>query len=481
VQFKNVLKILGIFLVVHSVGLLPPIFLSWYDGDEQFYDFFIPLCLTFSLGMLLWMSFRHNKTELRRHEGFLVVASFWVVLSALSALPFVIGPHLDFADAFFEATSAFTTTGATVMTNLDSLPRSVLFYRQELQWFGGMGVVILAIAVLPLLGMGGMQLYRAETPGPMKDEKLTPRIAHTARTFWLIYLGLTVIMAIAYYIAGMTPFDAIAHSFSTISTGGFSTHDDGLNYYNSLAIEIITEIFMFLGAINFSVHFLAIHKHSVMAYLRNAEVKVFFFIVMAIILATAAALYLHQAYDSFGESLRHSAFQTISIITSTGYTTQNFAMWPSLLPALLIFSSFIGGCSGSTAGGMKVIRIMLLVKQGYHEILMLIHPAMVHSIKISGRIFPPQIIRAVWGYFALYVAVFVVSILLLMAGGLDQITAFSAVATSMNNLGPGLGEVASNFKILADWEKFLLAFCMLLGRLEIMTLLVLLTPGYWRR
>jgi len=480
-HIRGVIKILGVFLIIHSLGLLPPILLSLYYHDHQLNVFLITLAATLGSGLIFWLSFRNTDGELRRHEGFLVVAAFWVVLSAFSGLPLVIGAHLPFADAFFEAASAFTTTGATVITHIDALPKSVLFYRQELQWLGGMGIIVLAVAVLPVLGMGGMQLFRAETPGPMKDEKLTPRIAHTARTFWIIYMALTFSMALAYVIAGMTPFDAIGHSFSTISTGGFSTHDKGLNFYHSLPIEIITEVFMFLGALNFSVHFLAYQNRSLMAYLQNPEFKVFAVVVATIILICAITLTMDSTYSTFGESLRHSAFQTISIITSTGYTTQNFAAWPTFLPVLLIFSSFIGGCSGSTAGGIKVIRIMLLVKQGYHEILMLIHPAMVHSVKIAGRIYPPSVISGVWGFFALYVAVFIIALLLLMAGGLDQITAFSAVATCLNNMGPGLGEVTVNFHSLSESNKYILAFCMILGRLEIMTFLVLLAPGYWRR
>lgn len=480
-QIQGVLRILGVFLIIHSIGLLPPIFLSWYYTDHQLNDFLIPLLLTLGSGLILWFNFRNNKRELRRHEGFLVVAGFWVVLSAFSALPFVIGPHMQFADAFFEATSAFTTTGATVITHIDALPKSVLFYRQELQWLGGMGIIVLAVAVLPILGMGGMQLYRAETPGPMKDDKLTPRIAHTARTFWLIYLALTFFSASAYLIAGMTPFDAIAHSMSTVSSGGFSTHDNGLNYYNSLPIEIITEIFMFLGAVNFSIHFLAIHNRDIGAYIKNPEFRVFAKIILIIILTSSLMLYFNHTYESYAESLRHSAFQTVSIITSTGYTTQDFSFWPTFLPFMFILSSFIGGCSGSTAGGMKVVRIMLLVKQGYHEILLLIHPAIVHRITISGRVLSTTVTDAVWGFFSLYIAAFVIALLLLLAGGLDQVTAFSAVATCMNNLGPGLGDVTSNFQSLQGWEKYILIFCMLLGRLEVMTLLVILTPSFWRR
>lgn len=476
-----VLRVLGIFLALHSLGLLPPLLLSLIDGDGQSTDFLIPMLLSLSVGTGLWLSLNKQRLELRRQEGFLIVALFWLVLSAVSALPFIIGPHLDFAEAYFEATSAFTTTGATVIPHLDDLPRSVLFYRQELQWLGGIGIVVITIALLPLLGMGGMQLYRAETPGPMKDEKLTPRIAHTARSFWMMYSSLTVLCMLAYMLAGVSPFEAVMHSFSTLSTGGFSSHDKSIGFYNSLAVEIITEVFMLLGAMNFGVHFIAIRKRSLRYYLANSEIMTFLGIIAVVILCIAAILTTHQTYDGFLTSLRHASFQTISIITSTGYLTEDFSAWPSSLPVLLLFISFIGGCSGSTAGGMKVIRIMLLFKQAHNEILKLIHPSMVRPIRIAGRVYPTEVLHGVWGFFSLYVAVFCLLILILMAGGLDQITAFSAVATCLNNLGPGLGAISTNFVFIPDWQKLLLAISMLLGRLELFTVLILLSPAFWRR
>ena len=480
-EYKLILRILGVFLILHSLALIPPIGLALYDDDGQLHDFLYTLAVTLGSGTLLWTLFRNAKGELGRHDGFLIVAAFWLVLSAMSAIPFILGPHLDFVDAFFEAASAFTTTGATVIVGLDALPRSVLFYRQELQWFGGMGIIVLAVAILPLLGMGGMQLYRAETPGPFKDEKLTPRIAHTAQSFWFIYIGMTLLCALCYVLSGMSVFDAITHSFATISTGGFSTHDASIDHYQNLPIELVTEFFMFMGALNFSVHYLALHKRDVRAYWHNPEIKLFTLIVAGVILVSAVILKYHHTYPDFFTALRHSAFQTISIITSTGYTTENFAEWPVLLPVLLIFISFIGGCSGSTAGGMKVIRFMLLFKQGHRNLLQLIHPAIIKPIKIFGRVVPESVSSSVWGFFALYVAIFTFAMLLLMAGGADQVTAFSAVATTMNNLGPGLGEVTSNFTVMNDWQKVILTLCMILGRLELFTLLILLTPAFWRR
>jgi trk system potassium uptake protein TrkH len=479
-QYTAVARILGIFLTLHSFGLIPPLLISLQSGDGQLMDFIIPLMFTLGSGALLWGIFRNQKQELRRREGFLIVAAFWLVLSAFSALPLMIGGHLNFVDAFFEATSAFTTTGATVMTGLDTTAKSVLFYRSELQWIGGMGIIVLAVAVLPLLGVGGMQLFRAETPGPFKDEKLTPRIAHSAQHFWVIYIGLTLACSIGYVLSGMSVFDAVTHSFSTLSTGGFSTHDASIAYFNSLPIEIITEVFMFLGALNFSIHFLVFRRLNLTYYFTNPEILAFILIVTVSILIVTCLLFFQDVYTSFFTALRHSAFTTISVITSTGYTTQNFAAWPAMLPVFLLFISFIGGCSGSTAGGMKVIRILLLFKQGYRELLQLIHPAMVRPVKIAGRPIPATATMGIWGFFAWYVAVFVLAMLLLMAGGMDQVTAFSAVTTCINNMGPGLGQVAVNFQSIDEYQKVILSLCMLIGRLEIFTLLVLLSPTFWK-
>jgi trk system potassium uptake protein TrkH len=480
-RYKPLFRIIGIFLIFHSLALWPPILVSLYYADGQLLDFFYPLLFSFIFGLMLWLPFHNDKSELRRHEGFMIVAAYWFILSAVSALPFIIGPHMSFVDSFFEAVSAFTTTGATVISDLEHLPRSLQFYRQELQWLGGMGIIVLAVAILPLLRMGGMQLYRAETPGPLKDEKFTPRIAHTASIFWMVYLMMTLLCALSYWAAGMTLFDAICHSMSTVSTGGFSTHDASIGYFDSLSIELITVFFMFLGALNFSVHYIAIHKRNFRYYLSNPEIKVFSLIIVLITLIVSLNLLSSHSYATYGESFRHALFMTMSVITSTGYATENFTLWPAFIVTLLFFIGFIGGCSGSTAGGMKVIRFILLVKQGYREVIRLIHPAIEKPLKIQGRVYDETVLSGVWGFFALYVAVFTIAILALIAGGLDQITAFSAVATSLNNMGPGLGEVSLNFQLISDWQKIILAICMLLGRLELYTILILLTPGFWRR
>jgi trk system potassium uptake protein TrkH len=475
-----ILRTMGVLLITSSIGLFPPILVSLLYNDHEISHLSINLVLSLLLGLLLWWPLRRRQHVLRRRDGFVIVTMFWVVLGILSSIPFLFGHGLSFSDAVFESISAFTTTGATVIVGLDEMAPSILFYRQELQWLGGIGVIVSAVAILPMLGIGGMQLYRAETPGPMKDDKLTPRIMHTAQALLMIYSGLTVACAVSFWLAGMSPFNAIAHSFSTVSTGGFSTHDTSLAYYNSPTIEAVACIFMLLGATNFSIHFLAWRNFNLTYYWRNAEVRTFFLVVAFIILAATIILASTQTYPDVLTAFRYSAFQVISVITSTGFATADFSIWPHALPALLIFSSFMGGCAGSTAGGMKVIRYIILARQGHREMIRLVHPKTVWPLKVEGRVIQEGIANAVWGFFAAYIGVFVVIMLLLMADGMDQLTAFGAAATCLNNLGPGLGDVSSNFIGVSDRAEWLLSAAMLLGRLEIFTVLVLLAPTFWR-
>jgi len=392
----------------------------------------------------------------------------------------MLGAHLNFVDAMFEAVSAVTTTGATVITGLDNLPRSILFYRQELQWLGGMGLIVLAVAILPMLGIGGMQLYRAEAPGPFKEEKMTPRLVHTARLVWMIYLALTVANALAYWLAGMSPFDAVSHSLSTVSTGGFSTHDTSLGYFHSSTIETIAIVFMLLGAINFSVHYLAWHNKRLSEYLRNTEVRTFLLFVLVMIILVGLILRTSGEYESLPSSIRNATFEVVSVVTSTGFGTVDFSHWPVFLPALLIIISFVGGCGGSTAGGMKVMRVHLLVRQVLNEITRLIHPHAVVPVRIGTRIIDVRTTEAVRGFLSVYLVTFVVLTLMMMLSGLDQVSAFSAIATCMNNLGPGLGQVANTFSDVSDMGKLIAMIAMLLGRLEVFTILVLLTPEFWK-
>ena len=483
-QFKAIQRILGLLLMLFSITMLPPVLVSLFYGDGFYISFLLGFALTLGTGLLIWLPVMKNRRDLRLRDGFMVVVLFWAVLGSFGSLPFMIGaePNLSLADAMFESFSGLTTTGATVITGLEQLPKSLLYYRQQLQWLGGMGIIVLAVAILPMLGIGGMQLYRAETPGPMKENKLTPRITETAKALWYIYLGLTVSCALAYWLAGMTPFDAIGHSFSTVAIGGFSTHDASMGYYvDKPLIEVIAIIFMLLAGTNFALHFIAMRRLSFAAYRHDSEFRTYLTILGTVALITVLYLHMTGTFDNIGEAALHGVFQVVSIGTTTGFTTSNYAEWPSFLPVMLLFVSFIGACAGSTGGGMKVIRFLLLLKQGMREISRLVHPNAVIPIKVGGKPLPERVIESVWGFFATYVAIFAILLLVLMMSGLDQITAFSAVAATINNLGPGLGEVALHYADIPDFAKWVLVFAMLLGRLEIFTLLVLLSPVFWRK
>ena len=479
---KAVLKILGILLGLFSVTLIPPIGVSLFTDDGVLMPFVVALVLTLAFGAVCYLPLRSHPAELRVRDGFLVVVLFWTVLSAMGAVPFLLlrAPALGVVDALFESMSGLTTTGATILTAIDDLPPSILYYRQQLQWLGGMGIVVLAVAVMPMLGVGGMQLYRAETPGPVKNNKLTPRITETAKGLWYIYLGLTVVCGLCYFLAGMTAFDAVAHAFSTIAIGGFSTHDASLGYFNSNPVNFIAMVFMLLSGLNFALHFTAFRSRSVAAYLRDPEAKAYFGLLLAVTVVTVAVLMQHRVFDRLGDNITQGAMQVVSIATTTGFTTTDFALWPAFLPVMLILVSTAGGCAGSTAGGMKIVRMVLLYKQGAREISKLVHPNALIPVKLGGKAVPDNVINAVWGFLSLYIISYVLLLLLMLAGGADPVTAFSAVTACLNNLGPGLGAVAQNYAGVSDMGKVVLTFAMLLGRLELFTLLVLFTPVFWK-
>ncbi len=481
-QLFVVQRILGLLLGLFSISMLPPMLVSWWYEDGVLEAFLGAFFLILAAGLALWLPVRHHHRELRLRDGFIVVVMFWVALGLSGSVPLLLSHIADMSvtDAVFESISGLTTTGATVIENIDALPHSLLFYRQQLQWLGGMGIIVLAVAILPMLGVGGMQLYRAETPGPMKDNKLTPRITETAKALWYIYLGLTIMCAVAYWLAGMGPFDAVSHSFSTVAIGGFSTHDASLGHYDNPLIEAVAVVFMTIAGINFAIHFLAWRSRSPRPYLGDTELKTYILLLVCISMITSVYLYYSQAFPSFASAVRHGVFQTVSISTTTGFTTSGYAIWPSFLPVMLLFASFVGGCAGSTGGGLKVIRVVLLFKQGKREIMRLIHPNAQVPIKINGASMPNRVVDAVWGFFATYVATFSFMMLALLALGLDQVSAFSAVAACINNLGPGLGSVGANYADIGEGAKWILSIAMLLGRLEIFTLLVILTPAFWR-
>jgi trk system potassium uptake protein TrkH len=467
-------------MLAFSVTLVPPMAVSLVFRDGELLHLSLTSCVAILAGLAFWFPLRRRQYLIRNRGGFLIVALMWLSMSALGTLPFVLGLDLGFIDALFESTSGYTTTGSTVITGLDAIAPSILFYRQEINWLGGIGVIVLAVAMLPMLGIGGMQLYRAETPGPVKDERITPRIAGTARTLCVVYVWMTVVCAICYWLAGMSPFDAIGHSFATLATGGYSTHDASFAYFDSAAIEAVAIVFMLLAGISFSLHFAAWEARSLRAYFLNTQTRVFLSVVILLIAFVAATLYGTGARESLTDAFRIAAFEVVAVITSTGFGVADFSLWPAALPVILIFASMMGGCAGSTAGGMKVIRLVIMGKQGITQIRQLIHPRAVLPIKVDGRVVPDSVIAGVWGFFAIYVAVFAITMTVLMTDGLDPVTAFGAVAATLNNLGPGLGAVSANFADVSATAKLVLVFSMLFGRLEILTFLVLLAPSFWR-
>ncbi len=479
-RIRSVLSVTGLLVCIFSASVVPPILISWFYQDGETHNLLAAFFIILGTGQLLWLTNRRRPPRIRRQEGFLVVVLFWILLGSLGALPFMLSLRLGFVDALFESVSGLTTTGATVLEGLDRMHPSILFYRQEIQWFGGMGLVVLAVAILPVLGIGGMSLYRAEIPGPMKEERIVPRLSSSSRNLWLLYLFITTACAFCYWLAGMSPFDAVAHSLTTVSTGGFSTHDASLGYFHSATIEMIAVVFMIVGAINFGVHFTALQRRSLRPYWHDVEVRGFLgFVALATGLITLG-LWLTHYYGGVLADLRNAIFEVVSIITSTGYGTVDFTAWPPVFPTLLIAISFIGGCGGSTAGGMKVLRVLILFRLGLREIVRLTHPRGVFLVKLNGRPIPAATLQSILGFFSVYVASFATLMLAMMATGLDQVSAYAAIATCLNNLGPGLGEVATSFAGVSDAGKVIGVVAMLLGRLEVFSVLVLLHPDFWR-
>ena len=466
--------------MLFSVMFLPPVLIALLFDEAMLTTFAVAFLLTLACGLLMWLPVRGHR-DLRGGDGFLITALFYIGLGLFGAIPFLLAPalNLSFVDAVFESMSGLTTTGATVLVDLDDMPRSLLFYRQQLQWFGGMGIIVLAVAIFPMLGIGGMQLYRTESPGPGKDNKLTPRITETAKALWYIYVSLTLACALAYWVAGMSAFDAICHSFATVAIGGFSTHDASIGFFNSPAIEAVACVFMVLSGINFALHFLVWRRRNLLLYFADYELRTYFLVLLFVSFTVVGILI---GDDGNSSALRQGTFLAISFVTTTGFVTEDVSQWPASASTLLLFAAFAGGCAGSTAGGIKLVRVLMVYLQGMREVRRLIHPNGVFPIKLGKTPVSDRLIESVWSFFSVYVLLFALSVILIMlTSELDFITAFSAVGATLNNLGPGLGDVASNYAGLDADVKWVLMFNMMLGRLEIFTLLVLLTPAYWRR
>jgi trk system potassium uptake protein len=480
-RFKAMQRILGAIIAASSLISLPPLIIALALHEDTSVAFLDSIMLPCLIGVVMWLPVRNVHYDLRLRDGFLITTAIWIIASLITAIPFTLAaPHLSYTDAVFEATSGLTTTGATTIIGLDTLSKSMLFYRQSLNFYGGMGIVILAVAILPMLKIGGMQLFRAESTGPQKDSKLTPRIAETARALWLVYIGLNVLCALAYWVGGMNFFDAVCHALSTLATGGFSTHDASFGYWNNPLLDWIAIAFMFISGISFGLHWYAWRRATAGHYQADAELRSYFFIILIVSLIIAINLFLHGRFSNFFEAFRHSMFQVVSNISTTGFVSTGFVDWPGLAPLMLIMLGFIGGCAGSTSGGMKVARVQMVVRQGLREIKQLVHPKGQFLVTLGGKRVSESVVISVAGFCTLYIASYLIMTLALSATGVDIVTAFSAIAACINNMGPGLGLVASTFQALDDTSIWVCSFAMILGRLEIFTVLVLLTPQFWQ-
>lgn len=470
-------------IVLFGLTMLIPLVVSHWqaDGAERAYD--EAALLTMLAGGGLWWRYRHGTRDLAIRDGFLIVVLVWSVLPAFAAIPLVVQLGISLTDAYFETVSGLTTTGATVLVGIDQLPVSINLWRHQLVWLGGMGLIVLAVAILPLLGIGGRQMFKAETPGPMKNEKMTPRIAQTAKGLWVVYVGVTLACIAAYRWAGMSWLDAVCHGFSTMGLGGFSTHDASFGYFDSPLVEGIAVFFMLLAGMNFGTLFLALSHYSWRPYLRDPEARWFLAACGFSILGVALYTHMDGFYSDMGVALRHAAFNVVSIATTTGYASVDYAQWPIFAPLWMLFLSSFATSAGSTGGGIKMIRALLLYKQVYRELIRAMHPAAVYPVRIGDQVAPSSILFAVLAFGFMYM-VSIVSLTLIMAfSGLDIITAFTAVVASVNNTGPGLGLVgpSTTYEVLSDFQTWVCIFAMLLGRLEIFTLLVVLTPAFWRK
>ena len=473
---KPLINLFSILVMFFSASFVFPMIVSIIYKDSALSIFIYTFLFVFFLGLIGWFFSRGDDRELGQKDGFIIITFFWLVLSVAGSIPFIIS-GMGFIDSFFESMSGITTTGATVLSGLDSLPESILFYRQLLQWMGGMGLIVLAIAVMPMLGIGGGQLYKTEIPGAMNDQKMTPRIKETAQALWAIYLGLTICCALLYFLAGMNAFDAISHSLSTVSIGGFSTHDESIGYFNSGFVETICIIFMLLSALSFALHYFAIYKKKPLKYFYDPELR-FFLSIMALIFIIS--LLINQFSNNNNGSIKDLLFHSVSIVTTTGFSIGNPSEWHSSIGFLFLVGAFIGACSGSVGGGVKSWRVLIMINYARINLMKMIHPNAVISLKIGSKTVEDEVATSVWGFFSIYVISFMVLLLALLMTGLDFESSFSAIGACLNNLGPGLGEVSQTYQSVTPAGKLILSFAMILGRLEIFTLLVLFTPMFWR-
>jgi trk system potassium uptake protein TrkH len=479
-----VLNVLGSMLMLFSVTYVVPMITSVIYSDGLLIDFVYAAVICLVAGAAVFLATRRHKRELRSRDGFLLVTLAWVMMSAIATVPLLIAlPGLSFTDAFFETMSGLSTTGATVLTGLYTMAPSLNMWRAALHWYGGMGIIVLAVAILPLLGVGGMQLYKAETPGPIKNEKLTPRITQTAKALWFVYLLITLACVLALKVAGMSWFDAVFHAFSTLSLGGFSNYDASIGHFDSLAIELVLAFFMLVSALNFSRHFIAWQQKSVRTYVSDVEATAMVRLIVVSVLVVSVYVWLQGVYPEFGTALRHVTFNLVAMATTCGFVTQDYAAWPIFAPMFIVMLSCYTCNTGSTGGGIKMFRTLVLLKQASRELWLLVHPSAVTPVRIRNQVVANHVVFAVLAFVVLYFGTVVTLTFLLLASGMDFISAFTAVIATINNAGPGLGVVgpSSNYQGLTDFQTWVCSLAMLLGRLEIFSVLVLLTPSFWRK
>jgi trk system potassium uptake protein len=478
-----VAHVFALVMMVFSVTMLAPAGMALWGLDPALWSFVMSAFATFALGAVLWLATRRFKRELKTRDGLMLVALTWVALPAVAGIPLWHFLPINFTRAYFEAASGLTTTGGTVLSGLELLPRSINLWRHLLSWLGGMGIIVLAVAILPLLGVGGMQIYRAEMPGPMKDSKLTPRIGQTAKLLWTVYAGLTLACIFSLKFAGMNWFDAVCHGFSALALGGFSTYDASIGHFNSLPIEMVLTVFQVLAALNFATHYLAWSERGVSAYFRDAEAKAILGVLAFSCIGISLFLFFKGTYADFPTALRHTTFNLVSIATDSGLHTQDYAQWPLFAPMWMMFLSCLVASSGSTGGGIKMIRTLVLTKQAHRELNQLVHPNMVRPLKVGGTVIANRVVFAVLAFVFLYFMSMVTLIFVQIASGLDFMTSLSSIIACINNAGPGLGLVGpgSNYGVLSNFQTWVCSAAMLLGRLEVFTILVLFTPTLWRK
>ena len=478
-KFRPIFYIQGLLLIFVGISMIFPAAFSWYYGDDDIAALLISAGLSIGIGLLLYFPLRF-KGELRIRESYAIVTLGWIVCSLAGSLPFYISGYIpSFTDAFFETMSGFTTTGASILNNIEELPHGLLFWRSLTQWLGGMGIIVLSLAILPLLGIGGMQLFRAEIPGPVAD-KLTPRIQNTAKLLWIVYVVISAVEAILLMFGGMNLFDSLCHTFGTMSTGGFSTKNTSITAFGSAYIDYVIIFFMILAGTNFSLHYHGI-RGNLLTYWKNEEVK--FYLAIILICSVIVTIdNLTSVYPNISDSIRYSLFQVVSITTTTGYATADYEQWSSTGQFIMLFLMFIGGSAGSTGGSIKVLRIMILLKHGFAELKRIIHPHAVIPVRVNGQVISPNVVNNIFGFIFLYFSILVFVTWLMTILGLDLVSAFASVAATLGNIGPGLGTVgpADNYSQIPIIGKWILSFCMLAGRLELYTVLLLLTREFWK-